>query len=188
MVYVICSTTPIEFDLTSSSWRRRAEGYAALNAVIHRHTWEKSVAVSLHIGRLCAQVAEKQLRGYRHFVVEQPCGSALFEIEEWKWISQFLWLVWFDHTGMPIKKRTELRASAPELIQRFASAQCDQSHEHARLGGERGNPHREPTIDAQGWPVRLCSTLASDCALLLARHRSQQRQVLYPNHGNDHQN
>ena len=91
------------------------KGFAALNAVIHHDAWLCSVQHSKKLGHLCGQIAQEQLRKHRHFIVEQPVGSALFELPVWRAIASQAFVVKFDQcmtglkgrkSGMPIRKRT----------------------------------------------------------------------------------
>ena len=91
------------------------KGFAALNAIINHATWLRSSQHSRKLGHLCGQIAQEQLRKHRHFLVEQPVGSALFELPIWCAIASQLFVVRFDQcmtgligrkSGMPIRKRT----------------------------------------------------------------------------------
>ena len=56
------------------------------------------------LGHLCGQSAQEQLRKHRHFFVEQPIGSALFELPIWRTIASQLFIVRFDQCAA---ERTE---------------------------------------------------------------------------------
>ena len=63
-------------------------GYAALNRIIHHATWAASVKIGKQLATLCGQVAIEQVRAAHHYVIEQPAGSALFQLPVWKHIAQ----------------------------------------------------------------------------------------------------
>ena len=82
--------------------------------------------MSVPIGRLCGRVAQYQMRNGLHFVNEQPEGSQLYSLTEWRQLRQRYNVIVgkFDQymaglcgrkTGLPIRKRTETWASDRRL-------------------------------------------------------------------------
>ena len=156
-------------------------GFAPINRKINRAGWERSMLISIPLARLCGAIALWQMSQGRHFIVEQPAGSEMFRLEEWQKLAEKyeIALVRFDQcqvglvgrkTGLPIKKRTELWASEEELVRRFRGRQCDGTHQHARLGYEKGKPC-EVAAEAQVWPTEMCRLIAAGCASLLGKRQ-----------------
>ena len=173
-------------------------GFAALNRVIHYETWAHNVQIGKQLATLCGQVALEQLRGRRHYVIEQPAGSALFQLAIWQRIANTAFWTRFDQcrfnlrgprTGMLIRKRTELWSSAWAIIAEFAGKYCDGTHEHAVLGGRRGDPNFELTRSAQVWPMPFCAALARGCAIVMrdaqTTSRSASLSSAFPTVGTD---
>ena len=173
-------------------------GFAALSRIIHHDTWARNVQISKQLANLCGQVAMEQLRDRRHYVIEQPAGSALFQLDSWQRIAPTAFWTRFDQcrfglrgprTGMPIRKRTELWSSSWDIIAEFAWKYCDGTHEHAVLGGRRGDPNFERTRSAQVWPMPFCAALARGCAIVMrdaqTTSRSASLSSAFPTVGTD---
>ena len=151
---------------------RGLKGWAALNAIIHRAGWLRSLRLSVPFGKLCGRVAKRQLSVGAHFIVEQPAGSKLFQLREWMEISRRPSIVWVragqcvaglrgHRTGMSIKKRTECWTSCEALIRPLWQFQCHGRQRRAHLG------ITDPTQRAEVWPRALCAAIAEGCATVL---------------------
>ena len=60
------------------------KGTSALHAATNPHSWLSRRDQLLPLPRLASQVAQYQLDHGRHFLLEQPQGSAMFDMMEWK--------------------------------------------------------------------------------------------------------
>ena len=60
------------------------KGWAGIIALINPQGHQQSVENSKALGRLAAKIAILQLSANRHFIVENPVGSALWELSDWK--------------------------------------------------------------------------------------------------------
>ena len=164
-----------------------------LNRVLHHAAWDRSHAIGLPLARLCAQVARFQLMQGRHFLLEQPHGSLLFELEEFQaLIADFaLVKVVFDQcmTGLrmmtflflPIRKRTQMWASAPIILARLSQYQCNNQHQHATIStvaGTNNAPHVSSRV-SQVWPYKLCRILAAGIADLVCSISPTQYFVVH---------
>jgi hypothetical protein len=135
---------------------------ARLNRIINQPAWQLSFQTAEPIAKLCGRLAQIQLEAHRHFLVEQPLGSTMFETHPWPKVvqdSRSLSIV-FDQcqvgqtiNGLPARKPTELIASASELLKPFCGKVCDGSHEHIILTGAAAKK-------AQKWPFEMCSRIA----------------------------
>ena len=133
----------------------------------------------MHLGELCAAIAEYQLKRGRHFIVENPVRSELYHMDHWVDLKRRydLAVVRFHQcmtgligrkTGLPIQKHTEMWASDDRLLRRLASRQSHGRHQHVVLGyryrrpGEPPPPSERPE-EAQVWPRVFCKLLAEGC-------------------------
>ena len=115
----------------------------------------------------------------RHWAIEQPHGSDLFEAHGLRLltgrdalIKNFSWI--FDQCmlgaesdGKPTKKRTKIAAS---FAFQAEPPQCDGSHVHEILRGRRGGVSR--TAAAAVYPHELCNIILDEVA-----STSQQQQL-----------
>ena len=157
-----------------------------LNQVINQDAWHRSLSVASPIAKHCGVLAKRQLEGNRHFLVEQPVGSTLFQVQPWPAVvkdSRSLSLT-FDQCqvgqtafGYPAKKRTELIASARELLEPFVGKTCPGNHSHQVLTGAAAS-------QAQRWPVEMCQRIAFGIEQLVRNElkciRDSKMQVAYP--------
>ena len=65
------------------------KGFKELNEIIHAETFQRNRRKSFHIGRIAGRVTIVQSSAGRHWFVEQPKGSDMFQLKEWIEISQF---------------------------------------------------------------------------------------------------
>ena len=157
-----------------------------LNQVINQDAWHRSLSVASPIAKLCGVLAKIQLEGNRHFLVEQPVGSTLFQVQPWPAVvkdSRSLSLT-FDQCqvgqtafGYPAKKHTELIASARELLEPFVGKTCPGDHEHRILTGAAAS-------QAQRWPAEMCQRIAFGIEQLVRSElkcmRDSSTQLVFP--------
>ena len=119
-------------------------------------------AMAMAMFQFCIQVAERQLRRAKFFLIEQPDGASSWNTHAASWLSKQLGVlhISFDqymaglqvHPDGPSKKRTAFMLNHVGIAQEMASTQCDGSHEHVVL--EHGLPAK-----AQEWPVVLVNKI-----------------------------
>ena len=124
--------------------------------------------------RLCAAIARFQLAHQRHFVLTQPAGSPMLALPQFQSLTSDYALVHitFDQcmTGLrmltfpflPIRKRTQMWASAPIILARLSNFQCDGRHQHASCSNT-----------GRCWSYQQCRSLAagiSDLILTKQQH------------------
>ena len=115
-----------------------------MNKVLNPETWRRSYNDARGLARLCAAVAHYQLRQGRHFLIENPRGSLLWEFLEWKELLQQheVYVGEVDQCeyglvtkeGEPIRKPTRFVASSPILLKRLRK-RCGGGHVHMTLEG-----------------------------------------------------
>eukprot|EP00975_Prorocentrum_lima_P005937 1282633-Prorocentrum_lima.AAC.1 len=59
------------------------KGFSSLNRIKAPDAWHRRRSVSTPLGELAGQIALHQLRAGRHFIVENPRGSELYELPAW---------------------------------------------------------------------------------------------------------
>ena len=133
-----------------------------LNRVLNQDAWFESLHDAAPIAEFCGEVAMYQMRQQRHFAVEQPKGSTLFDMTPWPEVLEDPRVVSivFDQCQVglktpygPAKKPTELIASSEELLKPFVGKVCQGTHVHVPLTGQAASR-------AQVWPYEMCSRLA----------------------------
>lgn len=150
--------------------------WSYLNEVIHPEAVQAAKSVGIPLAKLCAQVAEIQLEAGRHFVLEQPRNSTMFDLKEWKQLMPRLHFVICDQCrfglvercGMPLKKPTKFVASHVILLEHLRDKLCFERH-----------PHGKVTSEAERWPHKLCKAVATGIADLLCDRHSQFQYMLY---------
>ena len=157
-----------------------------LNRMLHPAAWQRAQTVGVPLARLCAELALFQLKQSRHFLLEQPHGSLLFQLPEFVALARLYSLarVVFDQcmTGLRlmtfpfllIRKRTQMWASAPIILARLSAYQCDGKHSHASVSTVSSS-HREPHVssrESQVWPYKLCKIIAAGIADLVCQNLS----------------
>ena len=165
-------------------------GWGSLNAVINPEAHQRSVRISHHLGNICARCAKMQIDGGRHYFLEQPKGSDLFNLLSFRillthstWCLMHMCMVGLKSTrGKLLKKPSELWASHESLLWRFRSRICDSQHEHDKIEGGESKP-------SQIWTwyfVRLLADGISDLILgefELSRKLRNSPQTSYPTTG-----
>ena len=147
----------------------RFSPWSLLNEVIHPDAVAEARARGIPLANLCAAVAKHQLDNTRHFVLEQPCQSTLFQIESWKKLMPRIHEAVCDQCrfglvsslGEPLKKPTRFVASHPILLEHVRNRFCNQQHQHGKVKSE-----------AERWPTKLCRALARRIADLMSSEDS----------------
>lgn len=124
-------------------------GWGNFNQKMNPEAHQRSVAISLHLGRICAKCAILQLESTprRHFFAEQPADSVLYLEPEWVYVAHISGVTWTymdmcmaglrSRLGYLLKKPSELWASHEILLLRFRRMICDGRHQHVPTeGGE----------------------------------------------------
>eukprot|EP00971_Amphidinium_carterae_P046575 917433-Amphidinium_carterae.7 len=127
-------------------------------------TWEKSHLNGVTCSKFTALVVELQLQGNRHFLLENPCGSDLFDRPEWKHIlaTYPIEVVNIEQCalglksplGHPVRKSTTLWASSPMLLDSLRDARCRCQADHRQVQGSEAG--YKMSVWAQAWPSTLC--------------------------------
>ena len=143
--------------------------WSFLNEVIHPDAVAEARSQGVPLANLCAAVAQHQLDNNRHFVLEQPRQSSLFQVNSWKKLMPKLFeavcdqcrfgLV--DRTGTALKKPTRFVASHPILLEHVKNRFCNQQHEHGKVKSE-----------SERWPIKLCRALARGISDLICSEDS----------------
>ena len=147
-----------------------------LNRVISPDAVKEAQQVGVPLAQLCAAVAAFQLSRNKHFILEQPRNSTMFQLKVWKEIMAQLHVAVCDQCrfglatadGIPLKKPTKFVASSDILLQHVSNQICLQNHDHAKV-----------TSIAEVWPYRLCKSLALGIADLLLPERQKQVTSFY---------
>ena len=135
-----------------------------LNMIINPLAVCQARADGVPLAKLCARVAEHRLSKGKHFILEQPRTSLMFQMKEWLALEHVLYTANCDQcrfglrnaTGMLLKKPTRFVATDPMLIAHVANRFCHGNHDHGKV-----------TSSAENWPMQLCKKLALGIADLL---------------------
>ncbi len=60
------------------------KGWSSLNRVLHFDQFKARQREAIPLGKLSARVAQYQMDARRHFIVENPADSALYQLSEWR--------------------------------------------------------------------------------------------------------
>jgi hypothetical protein len=165
-----------------------------LNRKINYEAWVQGQKLSVPLARLSGDVAIEQFSNGRHFFVEQPHGSGLYQEPPWLKLKDFMFTAVFDQcmTGLrmlkppflPVRKTTECKASHPALLMYLQNLRCDGSHEHAHIGSwSNDGRHTVKSADMQVWPRELCERIAAgvvECLMCMGRPDSLQHLSYFP--------
>ena len=137
----------VETDLLLAVMAPPCRGYSKwghLNRKINPQAWKESRELSVPLARLSGDVALEQVNNGRHYLVEQPQGSGLFQEECWVKLRDRSYQTLIDQcmVGLqmskepfwPVKKPTELWHSDSALGSHLQGLRCDGSHPHAHIG------------------------------------------------------
>eukprot|EP00975_Prorocentrum_lima_P013065 2773082-Prorocentrum_lima.AAC.1 len=64
------------------------KGFSAINRIIAPDAWHKSRLLPIPLGNLAGEIALHQLNQGRHFLVDNPRISELFELSAWTKVEQ----------------------------------------------------------------------------------------------------
>eukprot|EP00971_Amphidinium_carterae_P325069 6455158-Amphidinium_carterae.2 len=155
-------------------------GWARLNRTKEacRDTWNSSHNNGIACSKFAAAVIELQMAAGRHFVLENPRGSMLFDRPEWQRIrSQYhIEEVHIDQCalglhsplGHPIRKATTLWASSRALLSLLHGLRdvlCRCQKPHRQIAGSEAGVRLSRW--AQQWPVQLCRRLVDGMERLI---------------------
>ena len=87
--------------------------WAFLNEVIHPEAVERARQYGVPLARLCAEVAASQLARGKHFLVEQPRNSAMFDLPEWVKLADKYQLAFCDQCRFGLKNRQGIHLKKP---------------------------------------------------------------------------
>ena len=111
---------------------------AALEAITQARLAQGTI---LH---LCSRLCAIQVRSGQHFHLEQPAGSSMLSQESLRPVIRETYPVLLDmcrfNLRLPgssklIRKRTVLRSTMPELVQKLDGTLCRKNHEHQHVAG-----------------------------------------------------
>ena len=133
---------------------------------IHAHeAWSRSLAIGVPLAKLCAEIAEKQRRAGRYYLIENPWSSELWELPCFQHLMKFSYVAYCeqcmlgltDMDGIPSLKPTAFISNAEELVKPLDIA-CEGRHSyHSPLAGTLHGVSK--TSYAQRWPELLCKTI-----------------------------
>ena len=150
----------------------------ALNRIINSEAWKASRAVGKVLADLAANVADLQISEARHFLVEQPAASTMFQLPSWRRLfdKHKLFSCEFDQCMvglrmqeppyLPVRKPTVFVSSTEVLLRPFYNMRCNGAHQHASITTLSQNQHSVRSREMQVWPSRMCRMLAgavADC-------------------------
>ena len=156
------------------------KGWAGINAAITPVGHTVSVENFTALGELAARIATEQMSAGRHFIAENPQGSALWKLPAWQKLISKVARCTLDQCQvglkrvkpprLPVKKATGMWASHPALIRRLANKHCKRDHQHAIVGGDTAKMISAPSKDAQVWPDQMCRLIAAGIQEVLELH------------------
>ena len=112
-----------------------------LNMLINPLAVRQARADGVPLAKLCARVAEHRLSRGKHFILEQPRTSLVFQMKEWLALEHVLYTAHCDQcrfglrdaAGVPLKKPTRFVATDPMLIAHVANKFCHENHDHGKV-------------------------------------------------------
>lgn len=133
----------------------------------------------IHV-KLCAEICEHQVNRGRHFHLEQPLGSSMYQLPTFQYIRQHTARAIFDmcqfglkipQTDQYIRKRSQVFTSSQPMFLSLNQCLCNHQHLHHRIEGS----HRFPGIGVQR-VSRFCASYCQGFAKRIAR------EICSPNH------
>ena len=160
--------------------------WSRLNAIKAPESHAKSLATGLPLALLAARLAQIQLSCKRHFVLENPRDSKLWELPQYQQLARHNLVVMAtcdqcaygltDPDGYPTMKPTTFMCSSPVFPKRLG-LRCPKTHKHVHIEGlARGIPRSKY---AQTWPVKLCEAIVAGI-LELKHAEAYVMQCAYP--------
>ena len=155
-----------------SSWSR-------LNSKLSPENHARVMHIGLTLAKLVAEIAMYQLKHDRHFIIENPWGSAIWQLPcfvsliaqpnvAYAQCDQCMTGL-CDPTGIPTRKSTCFLGSCARIIRRLR-LKCDDSHPHVQLAGNVNGISR--CKFAQTWTRRLCELIVSGIVDVLSHQVS----------------
>ena len=126
----------------------------------------------IHV-KLCAQICEYQTRHHRHFHLEQPLGSTMYQLKVFHKILEHTARAIFDmcqfglripHTDRFIRKRSQVFTTSKQVFLLLDQKLCQSQHRHHRIEGS----HRFPGLGVQR-VSRFCASYCQGFARRIAR-------------------
>eukprot|EP00971_Amphidinium_carterae_P349854 6491262-Amphidinium_carterae.1 len=147
--------------------------WSRFNSVMHPHSHRLALLNGSACSRVCAEVSLLQLQGGRHFLVENPQASQLWQRQEWQQLTMqhALFHVTIDQcaaglvspTMQPMRKRTTFLSSSPLILSGLKHFQCHCRQPHQQIAGN-ANGHSLSRWSQQ-WPPALCQAILSGISL-----------------------
>jgi hypothetical protein len=147
-----------------------------MNKTSYPDAYQKSRTIGLKLARLMAITAMIQITADHFFLIENPAGSELFQLPEFRdlWNTGKVGKITFPQCtvglktpeGLPILKLTELWSNAKELLEPFAGLKCDHD-QHGDICGQYNGQQRSKL--AQVWPPEMCRMIVEGSCMLLKR-------------------
>lgn len=156
--------------------------WSHINRILHPEAWRNTRQVGEMLATFAARVVRLQLDVDRHLLLEDPAGSAIFDLELfgklWKSgkvvsINVFQCALGLVVDGTPIYKNTTLWASNRILLKPFIGVRCMHRH-HGRLSGTTASGIARSRL-AQVWPRPMCQRTCNDIQTLLQECRKGNR-------------
>lgn len=142
-------------------------GWSRYNRKHAYKTWHERYVVGIKLAILTCKLCELQLSACRHFIVENPLTSTLWDLMCFRKLRRHQQVcgLRIDQCMLGLKgpdgqrsmKPTLLLASDARLLAPLQTARCNGKHKHARLEGSYQGVSR--TSFAQTWPRLLCERL-----------------------------
>ena len=148
--------------------------WSRLNKTRSPEAYQRSLKVGMSLAILTAEICMYQLSMKRHFIVENPWGSAIWSLPCFvlpmaqpgvsvaKMAQCMTGLR--DPDGILTRKLTCFLGSCPEIVCRV-NIDCDNSHAHVSLAGQAQGLAR--CKFAQVWTRRLCELIVAGCCDVL---------------------
>jgi len=154
-------------------------GWSYLNRIKHPETWLPTRHIAEALAELTAWACLLQLKSSRHFLIENPVPSDLWNLPCWLPVKAHACVVFAifdqcmmgqcDPDGIPTRKATGLLASHDILVQDF-HVRCDGSHVHVSLEGSVRGISR--CRYAQTWPRRMLECICKAVKKLMNQDQS----------------
>ena len=161
-------------------------GYSELNRVLNPVTFEIAHEESCAIADFAIDIAEYQGDHGRWWLNEHPVRTEMYELPKWKALErkQDIRSAVFDqcqagavapNTGIPVRKRSDVRSNDERLIYRLRKFQCK--------GRKQCPQHRivDGSISARMrvWPWLMATTIADGCCEVIRDDWANERKLGY---------
>ena len=151
------------------------EGFSALNRAAHPDEWRRNRRTSLALDGIATETTRLQLKERRHFVIEQPLNSDVFQTKDWKKLKDEYQISRVTvnqgtacRMGKHTLKPTNFRGSRRQFFEGLRKFKCNGKHECASLenswsNSRTDNKHGEAAEDAECAPDSrrtLCASIS----------------------------